>query len=391
MVRFYVPAVTVGLLLVFGNYLARLSQIDPLSLAQNRRMRFQTGDSLEANPSPGFTEVERKWADAVVRDGFARESNRPAILYFGDSQTMALVDWRAGDLTAPQWLQIFLLRRLGEARAPVVILGSQANLNMAELLVELVSATQWNPPVIHFIIASLALKEWRRLSIRDSVAAEARAPEVQATLANLVESHPNLRDADAVLRPIVSPAVSSRALRESNSRPAYDHFNDDVQRFFDILPMFAMRPYLYADVSVAYINARNWLLNIRTDTPRPVPAQAFRGSLELLRLALDYAQARKIPVALYLAPVREIYPNPNLPTDLEKFDKSVKMIAEKYNVVTLDYTDLVPNNLWTRTPDDPHAADRDFAHFTGDAQKLVAQRLMSDLGGRWIDWNNSVP
>ena len=111
--RFYVPFGTLVLLLIFGNYLATLSQIDPLSLAQNRRMRFQTGDSLAANPSLEFTPAERKWADAVVRDGFKRESNRPAILYFGDSQTMALVDWRAGDLTAPQWLQIFLLRRLG--------------------------------------------------------------------------------------------------------------------------------------------------------------------------------------------------------------------------------------------------------------------------------------
>ena len=72
--------------------------------------------------------------------------------------------------------------------------------------------------------------------------------------------------------------------------------------------------------------------------------------------------------------------------------KSVKAIAKKYNVVTLDYSDLVPENLWTRTPDDSRAADRDFAHFTGDAHKLVAQRrLMSDIGDRLIDWNTRVP
>lgn len=389
MSRYYVPVVTAVLLLVFGNYLATLSQIDPLSLAQNRRMRFQSSDSLEANPSPEFTPVERKWADAVVRDGFTRESSRPAILYFGDSQTMALVDWRPGDLTAPQWLQILLLRRLGEAHAPLVILGSQANLNMAEFLIELISATQWNPPVIHTVIASLALKEWARLGIRDTIAAEARTPQAQATLAALVASHPDLSDADAVLKPLVSPR--SQVSQESNPRSVYNRFNDEVQRVADMLPLFSMRPYLYADLSVVYINARNWLLNIRTDTPRPVPAQAFRGSLELLEIALDYAQTRKIPVVLYLAPVRNVEPNPNLPADLEHFGKSVKAIAEKYNVTTLNYSDLVPNNLWTRSPDDSRDPDRDFAHFTGDAHKLVAQRLMSDIGGRLIDWDSVAP
>ncbi|MGC1966899.1 MAG: hypothetical protein WA673_10580 [Candidatus Acidiferrales bacterium] len=385
------PVVTVVLLLVFGNYLATLSQIDPLSLAQNRRMRFQSSDSLEVNPSPEFTQVERKWADAVVRNGFTRESSRPAILYFGDSQTMALVDWRPGDLTAPQWLQIFLLRRLGEAHAPVVILGSQANLNMAEFLIELVSATQWNPPVIQTVIASLALKEWTRLGIRDTIAAEARAPEVRATLAALVASHPDLTDADAVLKPLVSSAPRSQASQVSNPRSVYNRFNDQIQRVADMLPLFSVRPYLYADLSVAYINARNWLLNIRTDTPRPVPAQAFRGSLELLEITLDYAQARKIPVVLYLAPVRNVEPNPNLPVDLEHFDKSVQAIAEEHNVVTLNYSNLVPDNLWIRSPDDSRDPDRDFAHFTGDAHKLVAQHLMSDIGGRLVDWKAGSP
>ena len=164
---------------------------------------------------------------------------------------------------------------------------------MADFLIELVSAAQWNPPVIHAVIASLALKEWNRLGIRDTIAAEARVPGVQAALADLVASHPNLNDANAVLKSVVGPTARSRSSQEPNSRSVYNRFNDDVQRAADVLPLFSMRPYLYADVSVTYINARNWLLNIRTDMPRPVPAQAFRGSLELLELALDYTACSK--------------------------------------------------------------------------------------------------
>ena len=388
--KLYVPLVTLVLLLVVGNYLASQSRIDPLSLAQNRRMQFQAGDSLEASQAPGFTPTERKWADAVVQNGFRSESVHPALLYLGDSQTMAITDWQPGDLTTPQWLQVLLLRRLGAAHAPVVILGSQANLNMAEFLVEVVSAAQWNPRVVHVVIGSLALKEWRAMGIRESIAADARIPAVRTALASLVASHPDLTDAIPVVKSEIESAPGVSTSDKSRSPSAYDDFQNTIEGFAGSLPIVAMRPYLYANLWVIYINARNRLLNIRTDSPRPVPEPSFRASLQLLELALSYAQSRKIPVVLYLAPIRPVKPNPNLSTDVARLRSSVRGIAEKYDTVLLDYTDLVPNDLWTRTPDDPRAADRDFAHFTGAAHELVAQHLMNDIGGRLIGWTGDA-
>ena len=87
-------------------------------------------------------------------------------------------------------------------------------------------------------------------------------------------------------------------------------------------------------------------------------------------------------MALYLSPVRPIEPNPDIPADLARFRTDVTRLCEQYNALCLDYTNLVPEKLWTNYPlSDPTTfGEPDFAHFTGPGHKLVAQRIMSDAG-----------
>src|SRR5262249_55962007 len=131
---------------------------------------------------------------------------------------------------------------------------------------------------------------------------------------------------------------------------------------------------------------RNWALNIHTDTARPVPQSTYRASLQLLELSLRYARSKHMQFVVYLAPVRPIEPSPILPSDLARFRKDVRDLCEAYSVPCLDYSYLVPEELWTNYPDgSTTAGERDYAHFTGGAHELVAEHLMTDAGNRLIE------
>ena len=104
-------------------------------------------------------------------------------------------------------------------------------------------------------------------------------------------------------------------------------------------------------------------------------------------MALRYARSKNIQVVFYLAPMRlGVQPNPNVPSDVTRFRRDVPDLCQRYGVPCLDYVDLIPESLWTNYPDNGVGlgAQRDFAHFTGAAHKLLAERLISDLGPQLI-------
>ncbi len=85
---------------------------------------------------------------------------------------------------------------------------------------------------------------------------------------------------------------------------------------------------------------------------------------------------------LYLGPIRPIQPNRNTPEDIARFRKDIPTLCRAYKATCLDYTDLIPPDLWTNYPDEDIAAggQLDFAHFTGAGHRLLAERLIADVG-----------
>lgn len=383
--RLYVPLVTIVLVLAVGNWLAKRSEFDPLTVAQNSRIRFQTGAEENARLD-GLTPAEAKAASKVVRDGFKEGSGSNELLYLGNSQTMAITDEKPGDLTTPQWLQILLLRRDGAGSAPQVILGSLPNQSMAEFLITLVAASQWRHYPIHLVIGSITLREWRGLSVRDSVRPWAEAAPVHDALTSLIAESPDLQLADAAIEgSIKSEKTGDGVAAQAQSQTVATRFEQRVQKAASRIPLFKMRTYLYEDIHVSYMGLRNWMFGIHTDTPRPIPEPTYRASLQLLELSMRYARSRSLNLILYLAPVRPIQPNPTLPADLVRFRRDAMGLCEKYAVTCNDYSDLVPEKLWADYSIQGVAGEggeRDYAHFTGPAHKLVARRLMADIGPR---------
>ncbi|HEV7681993.1 MAG TPA: hypothetical protein VGO68_07720 [Pyrinomonadaceae bacterium] len=384
----YVVAVSVGLVLLLAHWFGG-ADADPLLAAQNSRIRFQTGGETATNYA-GLTPSEIVLAETVLEKHRVADGKHTELLYVGNSQTLAIMDQAPGDMVSPQWLQILLARKNGltqpaNAAAPPinVNLGSLPNITAPELLVRLIAAGERSPRQADILVASAVLEEFRGLGIRDEMLEAASEEKVKARLHLLVEQNSDLATVHTSLRPLLtSDAPAAATLTTEASGHSYaKRVEAKLQQSIEKVPLFARREDLRVAVALGYHELRNHLLGITSSSQRPVPEASYRASLEMIELALRYAQSQHIKVVLYLAPMRPVEPNPNVPSDVARFRRDLPALCSRYGAKCLDYVDLVPENLWTNYPDDVAGTEgqRDFAHFTGAAHKLLAEKLLADI------------
>ena len=175
--RSYVPVVSVLLTLLVGNWLADTYAFDPMTAAQNQRIRFQKGGDLSLAVS-GLTAPEADLAEAVLEDKRANDSNRAELLYVGNSQVLAIMDQRPGDIITPQWLQVLLARQNDRSGTPPidVHLAAYPNITLTELLIKLVTAGEQLPRQADILLAAAVLEEFRGLGVRDENGAGLEPP-----------------------------------------------------------------------------------------------------------------------------------------------------------------------------------------------------------------------
>ncbi|MGA9768323.1 MAG: hypothetical protein WBV94_04730 [Blastocatellia bacterium] len=201
--RSYVPVVSVVLALVIGNWLAKSYAFDPLTAAQNQRIRFQQGGDLSS--SNHLTAEESRLAESVLDSTAlgatgANGNKHFGLLYVGNSQSLAIMDQQPGDIITPQWLQILLARQHDStAQQFDVRLGSLPNITMTEVLIRLIVAGEQSPRQTNAMIAAVVLEEFRGLGVRREVAAELTAPAAKDELIALVENNPDLHAARTAL------------------------------------------------------------------------------------------------------------------------------------------------------------------------------------------------
>lgn len=386
--RAYVPAASILLVLLVGNWLAESYAFDPLMAAQNQRIRFQRGGDLSDGAS-GLTPAEAHLAEAVLDLDRPIASERTPLLYVGNSQLAAIMDQQPGDLVTPQWLQILLARQYARSPRPIdVNLASYPNITATELLIELIAAGEHAPRRADVLLAAAVLEEFRGLGVRDEVAAALESPPAKAGLVTLLEANPDLPAARKALASFVDPATgpATASGNDASGNHIAAAFEQRTQTMAERAPLFAKRQNLQVALGLTYNALRDRLLGITSSSARPVPAAAFQATLELIELSLRYARSRDIHVVIYLAPMRlGVQPNPNLSSDVTRFRRDVPALCRKYGFTCLDYVDLIPEQLWTNYPETGGGrAQRDFAHFTGRAHKLLAERLALDAGSEFI-------
>ncbi|MGB9179934.1 MAG: hypothetical protein WCB68_11875 [Pyrinomonadaceae bacterium] len=368
--------------------------MDPLTAAQNSRIKFQTGGETLSSMPGGVSEAETALTEAVLEKDRQTSGDHLHLLYTGNSQTLAIMDRQPGDLTTPQWLEVLLSRRSHQNAPPTdVILGSLPNMTNAEVLIKLVAAGERSPRQVDVLLGAAILEEYRGLGVREEVSTLLNAPNVKDKLLSLMAGNQDLTAARDSLNPLVNSTTPAAATASAESSGQTDSsyaqtFEKHLQTAVERVPVFARRQDLQAEIYTVYHLSRNRLLGINSSTARPVPGPPYRANLELLELMMRYAQSKGIHTAFYLSPIRPIQPNPNLASDVTRFRRDVLALCRRYNTPCFDYTDLVPENLWTNYSDSDLGASgqRDFAHFTGKAHKLVAERLLTDLGAQLDKW-----
>lgn len=389
--RLYVPVVSLVLVFLLGNWATKSTRVDPLTAAQNPRIRFQNGGEAISAIPPGVTETEAALAKAVLPGDEVTCCNRVQLLYAGNSQALAIMDSRSGDMLSAQWLQIFLSRHAALRAYPIdVRLGALPNMTMTEFLIKLIAGAERIPRQVDIFLAAAVLEEFRAVGVREEVATLIQSPQAKAVLKSLVSSNTDLAAAVRALEPFLegeSPSANIAANKTAGDSSAV-RAERLLQELVEGVPLFAQRQNLLVRIYMGYYDWRNHLLGITSATSRPVPDATYRSTLELIEMGLRYAQSKGIHVVFYLAPIRPIQPNPNLPGDVARFRRDLPSLCQRYGAICLDYVDLIPEDLWTNYPDDAAGTNgqRDFAHFTGMAHKMLADHLLSDIGSRLVRW-----
>jgi hypothetical protein len=230
------------------------------------------------------------------------------------------------------------------------------------------------------LIGGMVMAEWRGIGVRKAVQSLVEIPAVQERLRQLIRANPDLPHATRALS-----FVDEIAAAVPTDLPLATRIENQLRSWIETkVPLLRMLPLLYGRMTFSFVTLRNRTFAISSDRARPVPEVTYRSSLELLELALRYTRSKGLVSVIYLAPIRPITPNPNLPSDLARFRRDVLATCQRYGVTSVDYTDAIPENLWTNYPDDGSwgytTPQRDFAHFTGGAHKLMAEQMMKYAG-----------
>jgi len=365
--KLYVPLTTV-LLFALGNHFVPSLAFDPLTSAQNSRVSFQ----------------------AIVEHFQALPVNRPdrlTLLMSGNSQTHAIMDAQPEDRVTASWLSEFLNanppNKLFEVR-----LRSLPNLTMSELLILLVQSENDSAHRPDVIVAGIALDGLRWIEPREEYATLARSRPLHENLQNLSKASPELPHAVQAVSAILSGGRSITVAAEPGGarEPLLEQ---RILKILNLLPVFQARTRLYSRFAYSLQDFRNKFFGITTATRRKIPPEFYKTNMELIGLALKFAQIHDVHMVLYAAPLRLVEPNPYDQGDILRFREELPKLCNQYGGVCLDYSELIPEKLWTMYPDDQVAGfggQRDYAHFTGKAHQRLARQLKADMQSDLESW-----
>jgi hypothetical protein len=363
--RLYVPVLSVFLVLTVGNRIAVRSE--------------QLTDDQVQSPEKATADDQAK-----VRSD---KGNRAQLFYIGNSQTLTIVDRAPGDRTSPQWLQTFIAERMNSRLPKIeVTVGSLPGIDTAEILIRSVASRVSGQADI--LIVSIMLDEFRALGVRDDVAHLIDDPVIREQLDALIANNSDLPSGRRVLIDMLNS--EKRADVESTGRnpdifQRADYSGESWTRW---IPVMLQRKEVRTQIGLEWTSTRNRILGIKSNSRRSVPDASFRASMELLELCLRYARSQNLPTVLYLAPKRSLEPNPFSTNDVARLRQEFTALCSRYTVACLDYMDLIPEPLWGNYSDNLVGlkGQPDFSHIGGQAQKIVAEHLWTDVGPQFQQW-----
>lgn len=285
------------------------------------------------------------------------------ILWLGNSQLHYINQYQKGDHLSPYWL-----RSLWHDPLCLEPLGcSLPNANFQEYLILSRYATIRSAPV-QLLILELVFDDLREEGLREdfaeiltsNVAAEMRrtSPTVNAIVSRFLVPNKDVR-----------VSGEKEALSGTIQEPVEKWLNARLSRAWNL---WACRSQIEGNVHLAVYYTRNYVFGIKPTTVRKMIRARYDLNMEALRDILNDYQRRRIPVLLYIAPIRQDQPIPYDDKEYARWKQELSELALNFGAHLVNLEQLVPGNLWGSYV----GQDIDFMHFQGPGHRLVAEALL---------------
>lgn len=391
----YTPLALAVLLLGANALAARMAPTDVLTAGQNRRLSFQVGGEVgRLVPLAGVQGAYLEGLNEILADLPPNRPDRLSVLYVGNSQTMAIMDMQPGDRIVAAWLASLL--NGGGEEAFAVRFASEANLTMSELLIKTIVAALDPSRRADVEIVGIVLDGLRWVEARGDLVKLGESLGFHEEVRRLLANGPPLPAAARAVEGLVQragaasePERGAAATPGRDVRPAARIERQLQDRAEKLVPLFRARRDLLGRLNLQYTTLRNWAFGFKTTTRRPIAPALYATNLELIELTLRFLRERGIKPIIYVAPMRPLEPNPYVPEDVDRFRADLARLCQGYGAIYLDYSRVIPEPLWTNYPESDRSGvggQPDFAHFTGKAHRVLAERLVTDVGPMLHSW-----
>lgn len=287
---------------------------------------------------------------------------RNRILWLGNSQLHYINQYQKGDHLSPYWL-----RSKWKDPAAIEPLGcSIPKAGFQEYLI--LSRYAVMKCHINLVILELVFDNLREDSLRDEFT-EILSPETSDEMRKTSKladdiitrfSHDTKGAEESGEKDVLSGTMQSSAEHWLN-KTLSSEWN-----------LWASRPQLEGNAYLALYYFRNYVFGIKPTTVRRTIRARYDENMDALRDILNDCRQRKIPVLLYIAPIRQDKPIPYDINDYTQWKKELAEMAQSFGADLVNLEQLVPANMWGTY----HSEDIDFMHFQGPGHKLVAEALL---------------
>lgn len=140
--------------------------------------------------------------------------------------------------------------------------------------------------------------------------------------------------------------------------------------------LWERRSQLWATFLNDLYNLRNWALNIKSSTKRPMLKLPYENNMQAFRELLDVAEQAGVNVLIYVAPIRQDVEPPYILADYRAWKSEVaayiagRAMSNRMNIRYVDLDNLVPADQWGTIE---NSTEIDFMHFRGEGIAFSAK------------------
>ena len=282
------------------------------------------------------------------------------VVWLGNSQLHAINQLRKGERSAAA--QLF--DRL-KADGRDLLAFSQPNANLQEHAV--VFAAALDQLKVEALLLPVVMDDTREDGVRETLRKMLHSPGVAARLSRYPAGATLLR-----LNKTSSEGAETGAIRKTlqeRMEGAATTWLDEHATFW------AARKEARGDVMLALYSLRNSVFRIRPDTVRRLIPSRYAANMAALELILAMANAERVPVRLYIAPIRQDAKLPYDAGQYAQFKSEVAALAQSYQGTLLNWEALVLPEFWGSKDATSLGGEVeiDYMHFRADGHALLAE------------------